>query len=124
MAEGLLRHLAGDSFHVESAGFEPRPLLPSAIRAMQLLGIDIAGAQSKTVFDLYRAGRTFDFVVTVCDESTAEQCPIFPGVCQRIHWSFPDPSAVLGSDEEKLQAAIEIRDQIRRRIEAWLEERR
>jgi arsenate reductase len=120
MAEALLRRLAPDSCDVESAGFEPRPVLPEAVRAMSLLGIDISGVRSKAVFDLYRDGRIFDFVVTVCDEATAERCPIFPGVCERLHWNFADPSAAEGSDAERLQQVVQIRDEIKLRIEAWL----
>ena len=90
---------------------------------MSLIGIDISGAQSKAVFDLYRAGRIFDYVVAVCDEATAERCPIFPGVCERIHWNFADPSLAEGGDAERLQLVVQIRDQIKLRLEAWLAEK-
>jgi arsenate reductase len=122
MAEALLRQLAGDEFEVESAGFEPRPILPEAVLAMRAFGVDVSAASSKAVFDLYRAGRIFDFVITVCDEASAEQCPIFPGVCERLHWTFPDPSAAQGTPEERLAQVMAIRDAIRARIEAWLGE--
>lgn len=123
MAEALLRALAPDSCTVESAGFEPRSVLPEAVTAMKLAGIDIAGAQPKAVFDLYRAGRIYDFVITVCDEATAEQCPIFPGVCERVHWTFPDPSATRGTEAERLAQVVQIRDAIEACIEEWLEQK-
>jgi arsenate reductase len=122
MAEALLRQLGGAAFQGESAGFEPRPVLPPAVAAMDAIGIDISGAQSKAVFDLYRAGRIFDYVVTVCDEATAEQCPIFPGVCQRLHWTFPDPSVATGTSDERTGIAADVRDLIKAKIEAWLKE--
>ncbi|HEY6561788.1 MAG TPA: arsenate reductase ArsC [Polyangiaceae bacterium] len=122
MAEALLRAIAGDRFTVESAGFEPRPVLPQAVEAMRLAGFDISDAKSKSVFALFREGRIYEYVITVCDEGTAERCPIFPGICQRIHWTFPDPSAAPGSDAERLAFTIEVREQIRACIERWLSE--
>jgi arsenate reductase len=88
---------------------------------MKTVGIDISSAESKAVFDLYRAGRIYDYVVTVCDEATAEHCPIFPGVCQRLHWTFPDPSEVAGTSDER-RVAADVRDLIKTRLEAWLKE--
>jgi arsenate reductase len=88
---------------------------------MKQVGIDISDATAKSVFDLFRAGRIYHYVVTVCDEATAEQCPIFPGVCERLHWTFPDPSAA-GSDSERLALAVTVREQIEARIRAWLAE--
>ena len=120
MAEALLRKVAGERFTVESAGFEPGSLLPEAVQAMKLLGVDISQAQPKAVFDLYRAGRIFDYVISVCDEAAAERCPIFPGVCKRLHWTFADPSAVDGTPSQRLEFAVGIRDRIKNRIEDWL----
>jgi arsenate reductase len=122
MAEALLRQIAGERCTVESAGFEPGPLLPEAVQAMKLLGVDISQAQPKAVFDLYRAGRIFDYVISVCDQATAERCPIFPGVCKRLHWTFADPSAVDGTPAQRLEFALEIRDRIKNRIQEWLTE--
>ena len=93
MAEGLLRHLAGNGFEVMSAGTEATHVRPLAVRAMDELGIDISGQESKTL-DRY-LGETFDYVVTVCDEAN-EACPVFPGAAQRLHWSLPDPAAAWG----------------------------
>jgi protein-tyrosine-phosphatase len=120
MAEALLQHIAGERFTVESAGFDPRPVLPEAVQAMKLLGIDLSHAEAKVVFDLYRAGRIFDYVISVCDEATAERCPIFPGVCKRLHWTFADPSAVDGTPAQRLEFALGVRDRIKSRIEDWV----
>jgi len=120
MAEALLRKLGGSSFEVASAGFEPRPVNPLVVEAMKLIGIDIGDAKSKSVFDLFRAGRYFDYVVTVCDESSAERCPIFPGMTRRLGWSFDDPSGFKGTHDQQLKQAIRVRDEIQERIGTWL----
>ena len=119
MAEAWLNHLFGDRFEATSAGLEPGVLNPYAVRTMAEAGIDIAGAQTKSVFDLYKAGKLFHYVVTVCDKEAAERCPIFPGATERIHWSFPDPSRATGDEAEKLAQVRAVRDQIRRQIEEW-----
>ena len=115
MAEGLLRHLAGDRFEAFSAGTEKTRVRPEAIEAMREVGSDISDQESKTL-DRYLAER-FDYVVTVCDAAN-EACPFFPGARERLHWSLPDPSAVLG--DERLPAFREARDGIRTRIETEL----
>ena len=117
MAEGLLRHLAGDRFDAYSAGTEATRVRPLAIRAMADLGVDISGQASKTL-DRY-LGETFDAVITVCDQAN-ESCPVFAGAKQRLHWSFPDPSQATGSEEEQLGVYRSVRDAIRARIEAEL----
>ena len=119
MAEGLLRHLAGDRFEVESAGTEATRVHPLAIRAMSELGIDLAGHTSKT---LDRSlGQPWDYVITVCD-SANERCPVFPGATHRLHWSFDDPSGATGSEDERLNAFRRIRDQISAQLRGWLKE--
>jgi arsenate reductase (thioredoxin) len=122
MAEALLRQLGSERFTVESAGFEPRPILAQVVQAMKQMGLDISHAQPKTVFELYRAGRIFDFVISVCDEATAERCPIFPGVCKRLHWTFADPSSFDGTAQQRLEFAVGVRDGIKSRLEEWLTE--
>ena len=117
MAEGLLRHLAGDRFEAYSAGTEATQVRPLAIRAMAELGIEVAGQESKTL-DRY-LGEPFAVVVTVCDQA-AEACPVFPGARQRLHWSFPDPSRATGSEAEQLAVYRRVRDAIRARIEGEL----
>jgi arsenate reductase (thioredoxin) len=114
MAEGLLRQLAGDRFEVMSAGTEATHIRPLAIRAMDEIGIDISGQESKTL-DRY-LDEPFDYVITVCDDAN-EACPFFPGAANRLHWSFEDPSRVEGSEEERLAVFRSVRDQIRERIE-------
>ena len=122
MAEAFLNQQCGEWFEARSAGLEPGRLNPLVVQAMQEAGIDISGNQTKSVFDLFKSGKIFAFVITVCDETAAERCPIFPGVTQRLHWSFPDPSALQGTDEEKLARTREIRDMIRVKVEAWCNE--
>jgi arsenate reductase len=122
MAEAWLNHLCGDFFAAESAGLEPGRLNLLVVRAMQEVGIDISKSETRAVFDVFKAGKLFSHVVTVCDESSAEKCPIFPGVAQRLHWSFPDPSVLTGTDEEKMAGVRTIRDEIRAKIEEWCEE--
>jgi arsenate reductase len=114
MAEGLLRHLAGDRFEVMSAGTEATGVRPLAVRAMEELGIDISGQESKTL-DRYLK-EPFDYVITVCDDAN-EACPFFPGAGNRLHWSFEDPSRVEGSEDDRLAVFRSVRDRIRERIE-------
>jgi arsenate reductase len=113
MAEGLLRHLAGDRFEVMSAGTEATSVRPEATRAMAELGVDISGQSSKAL-ERY-LGETFDYVVTVCDDAN-ETCPVFPGAKNRLHWSFRDPSRAEGSEEERLGVFRTVRDEIQDRI--------
>jgi arsenate reductase len=113
MAEGLLRHLAGDRFEIMSAGTEATSVRPEAIRAMADLGVDISGQSSNTL-ERY-LGEPFDYVVTVCDDAN-EACPVFPGAKNRLHWSFQDPSRAEGSEEKRLEVFRKVRDEIQARI--------
>ena len=122
MAEAWLNYICGDFFEAQSAGLEPGTLNPLAVQAMREAGIDISRKQTQAVFNVFKSGQLFSHVITVCDETNAEKCPIFPGPAQRMHWSFPDPSALTGSPEEKHKRVREIRDEIRTKIEAWCEE--
>ena len=115
MAEGLLRHDAGDRFEVFSAGTKPTQVRPEAITVMQELGIDISSHRSKSVDEF--ADQNFDYVVTVCDNAKAS-CPTFPGSAKRIHWSIEDPAAVDGSHEHRLAAFRRVRDELRGRLRA------
>jgi arsenate reductase len=116
MAEGLLRHDAGDRFEVESAGTHPSQVRPEAIAVMREIGIDISTHHSKSVEEF--AGQHFDFVLTVCDNAK-ESCPVFPGHTNRIHHSFSDPADVQGSEEERLAAFRQIRDEICRYLHVF-----
>jgi arsenate reductase (thioredoxin) len=122
MAEAFLKQKAGDRFEVESAGFAPGKLNPLAIGVMQEIGIDISQNKTKSVFDFYKQGKRYDFVITVCDESQAQSCPVFPGTTatRRIHWSFDDPASFQGTWEEKLEKTRAVRDQISQKIDSWL----
>ena len=117
MAEGLLRHLAGDRFEVYSAGTEATFVRPEAVSVMAEIGIDISGQESEAL-DRY-LHEPFGHVVTVCDDAN-EACPVFPGAKNRLHWSFRDPSRATGSVEERLGAFGEVRDEILARVEKEL----
>jgi arsenate reductase len=110
MAEGLLRHDAGDRFEVESAGTKPGHVRPEAIAVMKELGIDISGQRSKSVDEF--AGQSFDYALTVCDNAK-ESCPIYPGHANRLHRNFEDPAAAEGSENERLTVFRRVRDQLR-----------
>lgn len=122
MAEAWLNDLCGDFFEAQSAGLEPGTLNPLAVEVMREAGIDISRKQTQAVFDVFTSGQLFAYVITVCDESNAEKCPIFPGPTKRLHWSFADPSQVTGTKEEKLARMREIRDEIRDKIDNWCAE--
>ena len=117
MAEGLLRNMAGDRFDVFSAGTERTFVQPLAIDAMREIGIDITAQTSKTLDEL--EGQTFDYVITVCDRAN-ESCPILPGTTERIHWSFEDPTAATGTDEQRLRAFRTVRDALQQRLRIFL----
>jgi len=120
MAEALLRKYAGDQFDVYSAGLEPRGINPYTVRAMNEIGVDLSGHRSKDVME-YLGRVNFGYVITVCDNAEAN-CPIFPFVTTRMHWSFEDPARFEGADEDKLAKFREVRDQIDERIRSWLAE--
>jgi arsenate reductase len=122
MAEAFLKAECGEEFEVSSAGLEPGKLNPVVVEAMREIGIDISGNQTKAVSDMIKSGKTFAYAITVCDETSAERCPVFPGVTTRLHWSFPDPSAIQGTLEQKLAGTREIRDSISAKVKAWCSE--
>ena len=115
MAEGLLRHLAGDRFGVFSAGTRPASLNPNAVKVMSEIGIDIAGSRSKSVDEF--AGQQFDYVFTVCDNAK-ESCPIFPGAGKRLHHSFEDPAAA--PRDQQAMIFRKVRDQIATRLREFI----
>jgi arsenate reductase (thioredoxin) len=117
MAEGLLTHLAGESFEAASAGTEATSVRSEAVAAMAEIGMDISGQESKTLARYIE--EPFDYVVTVCDDAN-ESCPFFPGAKERLHWSLPDPSRAGGTDEERLAVFRSLRDQLKDRIEGEL----
>ena len=121
MAEAFLNTLAGDRFHAESAGMEPGVLNPLAVEVMKEAGLDISENATKSVFDKYKKGELYPYVVTVCDEASAQMCPIFPGLrAHTLHWSFEDPSAFTGTPEEKLEKARLLRDNIKKKVQEFI----
>jgi arsenate reductase len=122
MAEAWMNNLCGEFFDAQSAGLEPGTLNPLAVEVMKEAGIDISEKKTQAVFDVFKSGQLFSYVITVCDESSAEKCPIFPGPAKRLHWSFPDPSQITGAHEAKLARVREIRDEIRAKIDKWCAE--
>ena len=113
MAEGLLRHIAGDRFEVESAGTIASFVRPQAIAAMAEIGIDISSHRSKCLDEFLET--PFDYVITVCDNAN-QTCPVFPGNAMRIHWSFDDPAEATGTEAEKNAVFARVRDEIRERL--------
>jgi arsenate reductase (thioredoxin) len=118
MAEGLLRHMAGDVFDVFSAGTHPAGLNPRAVAAMKVVGVDISRQRSKHVEELLN-GR-FDYVITVCDRAK-ESCPVFPCSGALLHWSFDDPAAVEGTEVEREKVFHRVRDEIQGQIRTFLD---
>jgi arsenate reductase len=124
MAEEYLRKFAAERFEVESAGLEPGTINPLVVELLKEEGIDIAGKKTNSVFDFYRQGRRYHYVITVCSREAEERCPVFPGLgsIQRLHWPFEDPSQATGTREEKLRKVREIRDQIKQKILQFVQE--
>jgi arsenate reductase (thioredoxin) len=120
MAEAFLNQICGEKFEAHSAGLEPGKLNPTVVEVMREVGIDISGNRTKSVLDFIKSGQLFAYVITVCDEASAERCPIFPGVATRLHWSFPDPSKF--ESAEKLAKTREVRDAIKEQIKQWCAE--
>jgi arsenate reductase (thioredoxin) len=120
MSEAFLKHYAGDRFDAQSAGLEPGELNPLVVDAMAEIGIDISQNKTKSVFDTWKSGELFQYVIAVCDAESAEKCPIFPSPTTRLHWSFHDPSKVTGTYDQKLQKVRHIRDEIASKIQDWL----
>ncbi|MBN2754308.1 MAG: arsenate reductase ArsC [Candidatus Goldbacteria bacterium] len=116
MAEAYLNKFGGEKFTAESAGLEPGVLNPLVVKVMAEDGIDISGNKTKSVFDFYKQGKLFSYVVAVCDAEAAERCPIFPGTGEKLHWPFNDPSKAEGTEEEKLAKIRDIRDSIKSEV--------
>jgi arsenate reductase len=120
MAEAYLNFLGGDKFFAESAGLEPGLLNPLVVKVMQEDGINISDNKTKSVFDFLERGKSFDYVITVCDETSGERCPYFPGKTNRIHWTFDDPSSLTGNEGKKLEKIRQIRDRIKNKIKKFI----
>ena len=124
MAAALLNKRCGEFFEAESAGLEPGKLNPLAVVALRESEIDISKNETRAVFDIFKSGQLFAYVITVCAESEAAGCPIFPGVTTRLHWSFEDPSKFTGSHEDKLEETRRVRDKIDNQIRHFCTEHR
>ena len=124
MAAALLNKRCGEFFEAQSAGLEPGMLNPLAVEVLRETDIDISKNKTQAVFDVFKSGELFAYVITVCDESEAEGCPIFPGVTTRLHWSFPDPSKFTGTPEEKIEQTRRVRNKIDSQIRQFCAEHR
>ncbi len=123
MAEAFLNTMAGQKYEAASAGLEPGELNPLAVEVMREVGIDISRNKTKSVFDLYQRGELFSYVITVCDARAAERCPTFPGLLTKtLNWSMDDPASFSGTREEKLEKTRRVRDAIKAKIEAFLQD--
>jgi len=123
MAEAFINSLGLDNVKAESAGLEEGKLNTIVVDAMKEIGIDISANKTKTVYNFIKEGRHYHYVITVCDATSGERCPIFPGnVYKRLHWSFDDPSYLEGTYEEKLEVIRKIRDEIKKAVEDFLKE--
>jgi len=122
MTEEYLRYFGGDFIEAESAGINPGTINPFVIELLKEDGIDISNKKTQSAASLYESGRTFDYVIAVCDPEAAEACPVFPSEKKRFHWPFPDPSKALGTHEEKLAYIRPIRDRIKESVEKFVED--
>ena len=120
MAAAYLKKFDSDQFEVDSAGLEPGTLNPLAIEVMREDGIDISANSTNDVFKYFQEGKWFNYVITVCDKDASEQCPVFPGMQEKINWSFEDPSKFKGTEEEKLQQTREVRDKIKNAVREFV----
>lgn len=123
MAEELCNQMCQGEFRAISAGLTPGQLNPLAVAVLQEEGIDISNKATRDVFDIVKSAQMFAYVITVCDETSAERCPIFPGVTTRLHWSFPDPSQFEGTWEEKLEKTRAVREEIRAKLKEFCAEK-
>ncbi|OGS23808.1 MAG: arsenate reductase [Elusimicrobia bacterium RIFOXYB2_FULL_48_7] len=121
MAEAFLNDLGGCRFEAESAGMEPGTLNTLVIAVMKEAGLDISNNKTKSVFDFFKQGKKYHYVITVCDEAAGQACPIFPGlIAKTIHWSFEDPSSFNGTYEEKLEKTRIVRNKIKTTVEQFI----
>ena len=119
MAAAFLRKYGNDDYEVDSAGLEPASLNPLAVEVMREIGIDISGQEPQSVFNLFKLGKLYHVVITVC-QPAADKCPIFPGVSSRLHWPFDDPGGFSGTWEERLKETRRVRDEIETSIKKWI----
>ncbi len=121
MAEAYLNSLGGDSFLAESAGLEAGKLNPYAVRAMKEDGIDISGKSTRTVEEVRKSGKVFQYVVTVCSKDAADRCPYFPGQQAKLFWPFPDPASFTGTYDEIMARVRDVRDAIKAEVRRFIQ---
>ncbi|MGE4557335.1 MAG: arsenate reductase ArsC [Desulfovibrionaceae bacterium] len=124
MAEAIFNRLAGEGYQAESAGLEPTQVHPLTVAAMKEQGVDLTGKATQSVFELYKNGRLYSHVITVCRPEVDAKCPVFPGLTSRENWNLDDPADVEGSEEDKLEAFRKTRALVEERVAAWLEARK
>lgn len=122
IAEALLNFYAGELFEVESAGLEPGELNQLAVETMREVGLDISRKKTQSVFELFKKGKFYHYVITVCDEEAAQKCPVFPKTLKVLSWSFPDPALFNGSHDEKLKQMRLLRNRIQLQVKQFIEE--
>jgi len=122
MAEEFLRLFSGEKFEVESAGFEATVINPLVMQVMKEEGLDLTGKKTQSVFDLYKEGKFFGYVITVCNKAKESDCPIFPGHPRRIHWDLENPEDFIGTEEEKLEMVRKLRDKIIIMVREFIQE--
>ena len=120
MAEAFVNLFAGDTLEAESAGLEPGKLNPVVVEVMKEIGVDISHKKTRSVNEVLKSERVFDYVITVCDESNAKRCPLFPGKALRLHWSFEDPSSFSGTQKVKVEKIRLVRDSIKQKVQNWI----
>ena len=121
MAEAFVNHFAAGKVVAQSAGLMPGKLNPGVVSVMKETGIDISANSTKSVENFIKRKDAFDYVITVCDEASAERCPTFPGKAKKLHWGFEDPSSLMGSEDEKTARTRLIRDQIKLKVGQWVQ---
>ncbi|MBN2109970.1 MAG: arsenate reductase ArsC [Methanosarcinaceae archaeon] len=122
IAEEYLKRIGGDRFEVESAGYRPTSLHPLVLKVMEEDGFDLSGKKTQSTWDLFKEGRLFGYVITVCDREYEEECPLFSRPFVQLNWPYPDPESFTGTDEEKLDQARILRDSIKTRIVQFVED--
>ncbi len=122
IAEEYLKRIGGDRFEVESAGYKPTSLNPFVLRVIEEEGFDLSEKKTQSAWDLFKEGRHFRYVITVCDRAHEEECPLFSKPFVQLNWPFPDPESFTGTDDEKLEQARILRDSIKKRVEIFVEE--
>lgn len=122
MAEEYLKRIGGETFEVESAGLEPTVVNPFVVQVMKEDGFDLSEKGTQAAWNLFRDGRFFNYVITVCDRNHEKECPIFPKPFTQLNWPFPDPDSFSGTESEKLEQMRTLRDSIKKKIEQFVEE--